>query len=533
MIWEKILRFSGLLLLLMTAQAVGLADTVQVPGEYDTIQEGIDAAVDGDTVLVAAGTYFEHIDFKGKAICVTGESKPEVTVIHGNQAGSVVTFAQGEDRNSVLDGFTITNGGGKNGGGIFCDGASPTLTHNIIVENLGWYGAGIYCSNASPLIKGNIITENTVVGSYGGGGICCLQSFAQIADNLISLNSADYSTADGGGIMCFLSSDTIVNNVITENSAVFYGGGISYCAEHGGSVTIANNIIHDNYSSYKGGGIYLSGNFIPLIVNCTIVKNYAKSRGGGLCIYGSKYPQIFNSIFWENVSPNMGAELFIGVRASPSHILISHSLVQGGLSKVYVDGSTLEWGENMIEGDPLFANPANNYHLTHFSPCINRGSRDGYPLEDFDHDPRPCMGTADIGADEYIGIHPLEADSFSVSATLGGTVAFSLSGGMNHSGRNYIVLGSVTGTVPGTPLPGGAAILPLNWDAFTTLVLNFLNHPMCMQFLGTLDSNGEADAAWDTLGPIPSGAGLWVSFAYALNDPWDIVSNPIDVAIIP
>ena len=104
-----------LLAILAAAVLVGGSDageaaTIRVPGDQPTIQAGIDAASDGDTVLVAPGTYFENIDFKGKGITVRSSSGPEVTVIDGNQTGQVVRFDSGETIDSIIEGFTITNG---------------------------------------------------------------------------------------------------------------------------------------------------------------------------------------------------------------------------------------------------------------------------------------------------------------------------------------------------------------------------------------------------------------------------------------
>jgi hypothetical protein len=143
------------------------------------------------------------------------------------------------------------------------------------------------------------------------------------------------------------------------------------------------------------------------------------------------------------------------------------------------------------------------------------------------------MGTVDMGADELSGTHPLEADHFELSETSGGVIGFSLNGGASNGGRGYLMLASVTGTLPGIPLPGGHAVLPLNWDSFTNMVLAFLNTPIFDQFMGTLAVGGEASATFNTLGPVYGMGDLTLSFAFALNKPWDFVSNPINILVVP
>lgn len=144
---------AGLLLALVAAANVDLtthAATIRVPADQPSIQAGINAATNGDTVLVSPGTYFENIDFLGKAITVVSQSGPVSTIIDGQQLASVVTFTNGEDRTSVLQGFTIRNGGtGPNpinplpGGGVRMERTSPSIIGNIISNNLAGAGCGI------------------------------------------------------------------------------------------------------------------------------------------------------------------------------------------------------------------------------------------------------------------------------------------------------------------------------------------------------------------------------------------------------
>jgi hypothetical protein len=150
---------------------------------------------------------------------------------------------------------------------------------------------------------------------------------------------------------------------------------------------------------------------------------------------------------------------------------------------------------------------------------------------DFNGDPWTC------GAHNTLlryGTLRLEADNDKISESTGGTVQFTLDAGITNANRSYLILGSASGTEPGTPLPGGMATLPLNWDVFTGLVINLINTPIFYDFMGMLDAAGMAAATFDTLGPLPSGsAGLIFNFAYALNNPWNFVSNPVPIEIIP
>lgn len=203
-----------------------------VPASFPTIQAAIVAAVGGDTVLVAPGTYVETIDFLGKAITVRSAGGAVVTTIDGNQVGTVVRFVTGETPASVLEGFTITNGLGPTvagalraaPGGVLCAAASPTIRRCVIagnrggdgansssnVQDGGYGGAGGLLAQGSELqlsdceFAGNVggrggnSVAGTVPGRGGDGGACVLFSFTSTNKDLVRCRFRDNAGGDGG-----------------------------------------------------------------------------------------------------------------------------------------------------------------------------------------------------------------------------------------------------------------------------------------------------------------------------------------------
>ncbi len=127
----------------------------------------------------------------------------------------------------------------------------------------------------------------------------------------------------------------------------------------------------------------------------------------------------------------------------------------------------------------------------------------------------------------------LWADRYTLPAAEGGRVNFSIEAGVDNGGRVYYLLGSTSGTSPGTVLSDGT-VLPLNWDSFTDSVWQNMNNDMFLKFNDYLDGDGSATATFDTLGAIdPSMIGKKVSFAYAVGpEPW-FTSNPITLDLLP
>ncbi|MCP4351061.1 MAG: hypothetical protein GY795_36820 [Desulfobacterales bacterium] len=236
---------------LSSLPAVG--KTVYIPNDYSSIQEGIDAVSDGDSVIVTNGTYTgegnRNIDLKGKAVTVTSQNGPENCIIDCENAARGFWIHSGEGADSVISGFTIKNGSASDGGGIWCDNdSSPTIDNCIIMDNKAEsYGGGILCDNgSSPIISNCIIKGN--IGFWGGGIMCHESSSPTIINCVIYKNEAEQWY--GGGIYCRESSPSIINCTIVKNKSRYVGGVESNFRPY---PTITNCIIRDNSGGIIGG----------------------------------------------------------------------------------------------------------------------------------------------------------------------------------------------------------------------------------------------------------------------------------------
>jgi len=320
--------------------------TIYVPGDYSTIQDALNAAVNHDTIVVAAGTYRENITFSGKAVALRGAAGAALTIIDGAQNGSVVTFDSSEGADTVLDGFTITNGRGADGGGIYCHFASPTITNVTIANNDAdsGKGGGLFLKHSGALVEGCEISSNTAI--FGGGGICCNRSTATFRNNRVHGNSCGNSS--GGGFYFYYSNDVIENNVIDENTAGYSGGGI-YATFSDPSVT--GNRIEKNDASF-GGGMSCEDSS-PTIIQNTIRENTA-SVGGGVDCYDSS-PVIDNNIIARN-SAGGSAGIYCG---GSSAALITRNVIKENIATA--SGGGINCGSNtVIASNMIYRNEAGN-----------------------------------------------------------------------------------------------------------------------------------------------------------------------------
>ncbi len=240
-----------------------LATDIRVPTDYPTIQQAIDAAVTGDTVLVANGVWSgegnRDLDLRGLSITVAaaGGIADCILAPEGSEAEPHRAFDlhRNEGRSAVIRGFTIRGGhvagdfSEDDGAGIRLRGSSPSILDCIFFNNGSGGAGGIACLQGSnALIEGCTFNENS--GFDGGGAVGCEASSPVIRDNLMIFNGVYRS---GGASYCYWgSSPEIIGNQIVENSAEL-GGGI-FCGLNS-SPLIEGNVISGNSSVFYGGGI--------------------------------------------------------------------------------------------------------------------------------------------------------------------------------------------------------------------------------------------------------------------------------------
>jgi len=339
--------------------------------QFASIQDAIDAASDGDTVLIDPGTYTGSINFIGKNIVVgslfltTGDtSYIRQTVIDANNFGSVARFENNEGPDAVLVGFTLTNGHAVEGGGIYIDGASPTLS-NLRIENneayscgaggafKGALGGGIYMKGSDAIIEATTITQNN--SEIDGGGIYMTSSDPSLTLVTIYQNS---TIGFGGGIFCTASNLELLQVDVSNNETADKGGG--FYATNFATVTIENSTIGSNDAGKEGGGFYLSNSTLDLL-NVFMGGNDAVDYGGEIYATGSIIESLNNAIDEGIYFPSTGGS---------STMNISYTDVDGGLTGIETNGNAeVDWGEGSFDDD-LCSAPAGGLFCVE-SPGLN------------------------------------------------------------------------------------------------------------------------------------------------------------------
>jgi hypothetical protein len=355
---------------------------LEVPGAFTSIQAAIDYAIDGDTIVVAAGTYYENINYLGKDIVLVSESGPELTIIDGSlEDTATVLIVNGESRSAVLDGFTIQGGSGFDKYG--------TASNER-------YGGGIcvrFVSSAT--LKHLIITNNSVPNgpepSAGGGIAVAFESDLLVEDILVHNNTANY----GAGFFSYHAFPELNNVTFRDNHAAGCGGGAGFET----STPIINHIlVYDNIADKGGGGFFFVKESEAVINQATIYGNDGVLGGGGILAIDDNDLYLVNSICWDNAPNQIESYIYVPENWILSHIGIANSNVQGGALDLVLQLGGLMFYENNLLEDPLFIHPElGDFSLTESSPCIDVG------IANYVWNSETLI---DLSSDEYIGLAP-------------------------------------------------------------------------------------------------------------------------------
>ncbi len=363
---------------------------------FTNLQDALDVAIAGDTILVAEGTHkpdqgssvtpgdrtasfqlkngvsligshagYGHTDpdardFETYATVLSGDLNGDDSwgILYKSENSYHVVSATGcMSCDAVLDGFIITAGQ--------ADGPTPYDT-----------GGGVYIDGTNPMLKNCIISSNNA--SFGGG----------------------IASVNGG-------SPYILNCKIIDNSAQFFGGGL-YCYDN--NINLVNCLITGNSASlsvYIGGSAIYNFDGSITLINCTVTKNLA-TNGMVITSFVSQLPasnflNIYNCILYNGINGILTNHI--------STVFVLHTCIQGGWPA----------GTGNISTDPMFVN-SGDYHLQPGSPCIDAGDNSLLPndIGDLDKDgniiellsvaldfvARILGGTVDMGAYEHAGTTP-------------------------------------------------------------------------------------------------------------------------------
>ncbi|MFH1477660.1 MAG: FG-GAP-like repeat-containing protein [Verrucomicrobiota bacterium] len=429
-----------------------------------TIQCGVNAAGNGDIVLVTNGEYFLSAQITvSNAVTVRSFKGPDVTIVNGQSSNRC--FYLGTDCH--LEGFTVNNGYVTNayGGGVYCVSADNVITNCVIEGNTADMGSGggVFYGTLN-----NCVLATNTVGKYGGG------AFGSILNNctLIS-NTAVYGGGAHGSTLsnCTLNGNsvydggggangcTLYNCGLTNNSAI-YGGGVynstltnstlsgNTASDGGGAYggTLNNCTLMNNTATIDGGGAYdstlnnctLSGNTAAndgggarsgTLNNCALINNTATADGGGA------YFATLNNCKLSDNTAEAGGGTFFGTLNNCTLSKNTAALGSGnfgstlnncivyynyGIPQCYSSATMrctcapdASSGNGNITSEPLFVDKnGGDYRLAAGSPCINVGDNQYAPTNvtpvDLDGNTRIWSGTVDMGAYEnlYVPMTP-------------------------------------------------------------------------------------------------------------------------------
>ena len=459
---------------------------------FTSIQAGINASVNGDTVLVGSGTYNEPINFNGREITVWGTAGAASTTVDPlNTSVNVVTLDSGETRAAVLRGFTITGGGV----GVAClsVGSTPALISAVTLEDCvitGNNGAGVACENGTGQ---GLAMVNCDVYSNGDAGL-------DLGSTLGS--SGNFDLTD-----CLIHDNALHGVGVTragltvDSCEIFANGGLGILENDHSGIDVAGTLIWGN----AGGGVHV-GCFAGGTINTTTISG---NGGSGITVCDASIMTVQDSIVWGTISLN-GAFLF-------GSFTVDYCDLQGALP-------SFATGSNNISLDPLFVSTATgseDFHLQSCSPCIGSASNG-----------------SDMGAFPYVVVAPV-VTSITPNSAPAGTSSFvlSVSGtGFNTKSEVHWDGAPLTTTcVSDTLIQASTPVLPMVPGTIQVTVDNpGTGGGISNSIDFTVTSGVAAKLVFDTAptSPVIAGA-VWSAFTVRIEDTFgNLVATATDMVTI-
>ncbi len=525
----------------------------------------------------------------GRAVYCQTNSSPNITrnIIEYNSGGGIYCKT---GCNATITGNTIRHHqAGVSGIGIYCYSSSPKIYHNFIFDNKsvagGDQGAAIFAvQGGSPEIVNNLIFDNECM---NGGGIGITNfAGASIEQNTICNNTA---RNDGGGIYVSDNSYASVKNTIIWNNTASSGVSIYLGA------TLEPSTIDISFSDVAGGNnrphVYVENgctlNWGSSIIDADplFITGPGDEPQNGFYLYQNP-PQSGSDSPCVDAGSDLAANLGMDLLTTSTDLALDEGTVDLGFHyEPFTPPSGPDLVITSLTADTTSLEPGQSFTATF--DVTNSGdeacggesqiafylSKDDYVwLNDIflgeatvpDLDPWGVhsasvslnvgnnVGTWHLGgyadwmdvipetqeyngfSQETIDVNSLWSDITTISRTAGDDVTFDLRPGVDYDRRLYFLLGSMTGTSPGIPLPGGG-VLPLTMDSFTRYIVINWNYPLLQGFRGYLDVNGEGTALFAP-GPdeIPQSLiGRTLYFAFTTEYPYDFQSNVVTVDVVP
>jgi parallel beta-helix repeat protein len=418
---------------------------------YGSVQAAVDAAVPGDEIRVAAGTYADvsvrprndvtttgvvtQVVYISKTVSIRGGYTPSDWDAFDPKANPTTLDSQRQGRvlyitgniSPTIEGLRITGGsaaglggapdGGDAGGGGYVLTATVAITDNQVFSNTAIYGGGLFVQSSTITLSGNIVSSNV------GDRLFLLWSDVMLSDNTASSNT-------GKGVQLSVSDATLRGNIVSSNT----GSGLHLA---GSDATLDGNTIFSNTSqglALTGSTVTLTGNTLlsntggglelylsdATLTNDVLADNQTDGHGTGLRIIASSLRLIHTTIARNHGGDGSGIYVsdWSGTYSSvvlTNTILVSHTVgitVAGG-NTVTVDAvlwhrtpvtvshsiTAVVTVQNQYTGDPAFA--PDGYHITPASAAVDAGVDAGV-TSDIDGNPRPYSLSPDLGADEII-----------------------------------------------------------------------------------------------------------------------------------